>query len=94
MGKHKRGVVRGGMDLPSQDKTDFIADDFITDRIIDSTDTNEYAENMRDETMWEQSLIDTELPESEYIPDMTGETGEDDRPVYEESGYDKEEVKG
>jgi hypothetical protein len=57
------------------------------DRIIDSTENNEYSEEQRDETLIEENILDTELPIDDEIPEEVDETREDDRPSYEEEGY-------
>ncbi|MDL2223861.1 hypothetical protein LJB92_00935 [Bacteroidales bacterium OttesenSCG-928-M06] len=64
---------------------------FETDRTIDSTENNEYVEGLRDENLVEENLIDTEIPFSDEIPDIIRETKEDDRPLYDEEGYRKDE---
>ena len=61
-----------------------------TDRTVDSTDNNEYAEGLRDETAWDEEIIDTERAIDDEIPDGVDETREDERPLYDESGYDNE----
>lgn len=55
-----------------------------TDRMIDSTENNEYAENLRDETLIEENILDTEIPIDDIIPDIVRETREEDRPLYSE----------
>lgn len=60
-----------------------------SDRVIDSTDTNEYAEGLRDETIAEEYLIDTEVPIDDEIPEGVNETQEGERPLYDEQGYDE-----
>lgn len=60
-----------------------------SDRVIDSTDTNEYAEGLRDETIAEEYLIDTEVSIDDEIPQGVNETQEGDRPLYDEQGYDE-----
>ena len=60
---------------------------FPTDRMRNSTDNNGYAEGFRDETLWEEDIVDTDVPFDDEIPDDVDETGEADRPVYNEEGY-------
>lgn len=60
---------------------------YTTDRMINSTDTNEYAEGLRDETLLQEDLIDTNIPLTDTIPDGLRETREEDRPLYNEEGY-------
>lgn len=60
---------------------------FPTDRQINSTENNGYAEGVRDENLWEKDLIDTEIPEADILPIKTNETGVEKRPVYNEQGY-------
>lgn len=57
------------------------------DRTILSTDNNGLAGNQRDENLWEEDLIDTQIPVDDRIPDGVDEIVEDDRPVYDEQGY-------
>lgn len=57
------------------------------DRTIDSTDTNEFATDLRDETMIADDLVE-ERPLSDYIPDGVNEEGENQRPIYDEMGMD------
>ena len=58
-----------------------------TDRIIDATDNNEYAEGLRDEGLSEEEMMNTEIPLSEDIIDDFDESGEGERPLYNEEGY-------
>jgi len=60
---------------------------FPTDRRINSTENNGYAEGVRDENLVEKDLLDTEIPETDLIPSLTDETGVKKRPVYNEEGY-------
>lgn len=59
-----------------------------SDRVIDSTDTNEYAEGLRDETLAEEYLIDTEVALDDFVPDGVNENQEGERPLYNEEGYE------
>lgn len=59
-----------------------------TDRIINTTDTNEYAEDLRDELVWEESLVDTEIPVDDRLSFEVDENGEGERPLYDENGYE------
>jgi len=61
--------------------------EFPDDRIVDSTDTNEYAEGLRDENLIEEDLIDTEVATEDRIPGAVNETAEGNRPLYDEEGY-------
>lgn len=61
--------------------------EFKTDRTVDSTDNNEYAGVMRDENLWDDDLIDTDVLISDRIPDEAGETRDADRPIYDEQDY-------
>ena len=58
-----------------------------SDRVINSTDTNEYAEGFRDETLVDDSLVDVEIPLSDEIPEAINENQEGERPIYNEEGY-------
>lgn len=60
-----------------------------SDRVIDSTDTNEYSEGLRDENIAEEYLIDAEVSIDDEIPQGVNETREGERPLYDEQGYDK-----
>lgn len=57
-----------------------------SDRTVDSTDNNEYTEGDRDETLWDEELIDKDIPIADEIDDAINEDGEADRPIYNESG--------
>ena len=59
-----------------------------SDRTIDSTDNNEYAEGFRDEDIAGLDIVGEEIPRSDYIPDGLNEDGQSDRPIYDESGAD------
>lgn len=61
------------------------------DRTIDSTDTNEFATDLRDETILPDDLIE-EKPLSDYIPDGVNEAGENARPIYNEMGMDDDHL--
>lgn len=58
-----------------------------TDRVVDSTDNNEYADGDRDETLWEDDLVDTEIPEADDIIEAEETKGERPRPEYNEEGF-------
>ncbi|MDL2256298.1 hypothetical protein LJC38_06910 [Parabacteroides sp. OttesenSCG-928-K15] len=60
---------------------------YTTDRMINSTENNGYAEGYRDENLIEQNLLDTEIPEDDMIPDVVSETRVAGREVYNEEGY-------
>lgn len=64
-----------------------ILHELISDRVIDSTDNNEYADGDRDENFWEEDIIDTEIPVDDTIPGGLDETGEGHRPEYHEEGF-------
>jgi len=59
-----------------------------SDRTIDSTENNEYAEGFRDEDIAGLNIVGEEIPRSDYIPDGLNEDGGNDRPLYDESGAD------
>lgn len=61
---------------------------FPSDRTILSTGNNGFAGSERDETLIEENLVDTQIPTDDRIPDGTDEIVEDDRPVYDEQGYE------
>ncbi|MCD7962024.1 MAG: hypothetical protein LUF90_00340 [Rikenellaceae bacterium] len=61
--------------------------EFPTDRIIDSTENNEFAEGTNDENLWKEDIVDTQISSDDRIPDVTNETGIEDTPVYNENGY-------
>ena len=56
-----------------------------SDRTIDSTDNNEFATGLNDETLLAENLVDID-PLDDMIPDAVNEAGEGDRPLYNESG--------
>jgi len=60
---------------------------FPTDRKINSTDNNGYAEGFRDENLLQKDLLDTEIPEDDLLPEEMHETGEKNRDIYNEEGY-------
>lgn len=60
---------------------------FRNDRAVLSTENNSLAGSERDENLWEEDLIDTQIPVDDRIPDGVDEIVEDDRPVYDEQGY-------
>ncbi len=57
----------------------------LNDYTIDSTENNEYAGSERDENMWEENILDTEVPLDDMIPEARGEYG-NPRPEYSEEG--------
>lgn len=61
--------------------------EFRSDRTVDSTDNNEYADGDRDETMWEEDIVDTDISVDDTIPGGLDETGEGQRPEYSEEGF-------
>lgn len=56
------------------------------DRIIDSTENNEYNEGLRDENLIEENLIDVDIPEDDLIANEARREKEDNRPLYSEDG--------
>lgn len=59
-----------------------------SDHVVNSTDTNEYAEGMRDENLAEAYLYDVgNIPVDDYIPEGVDEMQEGERPIYDEEGY-------
>lgn len=63
---------------------------FSSDRSINTTENNEYAEGYRDENLIEKDGIDSEIPLDDEIPDIVNESGEEDRPIYNEEGYEND----
>lgn len=64
-----------------------------SDRTVDSTDNNEFAAGLRDETMLAEDAIENALddvPLDDLIPGAIDETGEADRPLYDEMGVGTE----
>jgi len=61
------------------------------DRTVNSTDNNEFATDIRDETMLEDDLVD-EKPLDDYIPESINELGEKRRPIYNEMGMDEDQI--
>ncbi len=61
--------------------------EFISDRVIDSTDNNEYADGDRDENFWEEDILDTEISMDDPLSDGLDETGDGRRPEYGEEGF-------
>lgn len=57
-----------------------------SDRTIDSTGNNEYAEGYRDEIIAGEEIYGEEIPIADYIPDGLNEDGARDRPIYDENG--------
>lgn len=78
-------------ELISDDERDIFAEEqiveFPADRMINTTGTNEYATDMRDETLWDKDLIDTDVAVADEIPDMVNEHGLEERPIYDENGF-------
>ena len=60
---------------------------FDTDRVVDSTENNEYTDGYRDENLVDENLLDTEIPTDDEIPDGVDEDRTEDRPQYNEQGY-------
>ncbi len=60
-----------------------------TDRQIMSTENNGYAEGVRDENLWPEDILNSEMPLSDGIPDPEDDrTGLENREVYNEEGYE------
>lgn len=57
------------------------------DRKINSTENNGYAAGVRDEQLVTKDLIDTEIPDTDILPQAINETGEEMREVYNEEGF-------
>lgn len=63
-----------------------------SDRRIDSTDTNEFANGMRDENLLAEDLVEDAVEDvslDDEIPDAVNENRDEDRPLYDESGMDR-----
>lgn len=60
---------------------------FSSDRVVNSTDNNEYAEGYRDENLVEEDGWDSEVAIDDTIPDGVNELEEGERPIYNEEGY-------
>lgn len=56
------------------------------DRVIDSTDTNEFATGVRDETLLDEDIVQN-VPIDDTIPDGVDELEEGERPIYNEDGF-------
>lgn len=56
-----------------------------SDRTVDSTDNNEFADGMRDETMIPDNLIEI-ISIDEEIPEALDEAEVGERPLYDEAG--------
>ncbi len=54
----------------------------MSDYTINSTDNNEYSGGERDENLWEESLMDVDIPTDDSLSIQ-----EDPRPEYDEQGY-------
>ncbi|MCD8186562.1 MAG: hypothetical protein LUD68_09040 [Rikenellaceae bacterium] len=50
-----------------------------SDRVVDSTENNEYAEGYRDEIIAGESMVGEDIPTSDFIPDGLNEDGMYDR---------------
>lgn len=68
-------------------------DDLIPDggRIL-STENNEYAVGLNDETEWLEDITDYDTPLDDEIADYFEDPDEAARPLYNEYGYDKERI--
>ncbi len=56
------------------------------DRMIDSTENNEYMEGFRDETLIEENIVDINIPEDDEDTNWQREANEIERPLYNETG--------
>lgn len=63
---------------------------FPTDRAVNTTDTNEYATGVNDETQWDRDLWDRDLPLADEISDAMNEDGVEDRQLYDENGFERD----
>lgn len=63
-----------------------------TDRQVLSTDNNEFAEGLNDENLWEEDIVDINIPIADDIPDGVDETGIADRDPYNENGYHEDRI--
>ena len=64
-----------------------------SDRIIDSTENNEYVEDFRDENLVDENLLDVDIPLDDIIPAVIHKQEKDNgRPLYDEEGYRKDLV--
>ncbi len=62
---------------------------FDSDRQIMSTENNGYAEGVRDESLWQEDILNSEMPLSDGIPDPEDDkTGLESREVYNEEGFE------
>lgn len=59
------------------------------DRQILSTGNNEYAAGLNDETEWQENIEDYDIPLDDEIADYFADPDEAARPLYNESGFDK-----
>lgn len=57
-----------------------------SDRTIDSTENNEYAEGYRDEILAGETIFGEQIPTDEFIPEGVNEDELGDRPLYDENG--------
>ena len=60
------------------------------DRVADSTDNNEYADGDRDENLWEEDIVDTDIATDDAIINGEEDKGEGERPEYSEAGFRKD----
>lgn len=63
-----------------------------TDRQVLSTDNNEFAEGLNDENLWEEDIVDVNVPIADDIPEGVDETGFADREPYNENGYREDRI--
>jgi hypothetical protein len=67
-------------------------DDTRADRQIFSTDNNEYAEGLNDENLWEEEILDYDVPLDDEIGEYCSTLDEHRRPLYTENGFDEERI--
>ncbi|MDR0907434.1 MAG: hypothetical protein LBM63_02315 [Rikenellaceae bacterium] len=67
-------------------------DDRRADRQILSTDNNEYAEGLNDENLWEEDILDTDVPLDDDIGEFCSTLDEHHRPLYSDTGFDENRI--
>lgn len=66
--------------------------DIPADRQIFSTGNNEYATGLNDENEWQENIVDYDIPMDDEIADYFEDPDEAARPLYNETGYDKNRI--
>ncbi len=61
--------------------------DYSPDRHALSTDNNEFAEGVRDETRWDSDLVDIDIATDDVLSNTLDEDLRNDRPLYDEEGF-------